>query len=84
MEIVIWGRMSNWVHETTEELFQFIKAYAAEHGFPPTIREMSAGCLISRTNVIRYLDKLEAMNRIHREPGVSRGITILNDDGSPA
>ncbi|MBZ0291669.1 MAG: hypothetical protein K8L99_03795 [Anaerolineae bacterium] len=74
--------MRNWTNDIADELLQFIKAYAAQHGFPPTIREMSAGCFMSRTNVIRYLDKLEATNRIQREPGIPRGIMILNDDES--
>ena len=72
--------MAYWTGEMTEEILQFIKDYAREHGYPPTIREIAQFCHTSRTNVLRYLDRLEKWRRIQREPGIPRGITILDKD----
>ena len=67
--------------ETSEEVFQFIRRYIVEKGFAPTIRDISDGCYMSATNVIRYLDKLEAKGRISREPNKPRSIHILPHEG---
>ncbi len=64
--------------ETSEDVYQFIRQYVAAHGYAPTIREISEGCFMSATNVIRYLDKLEAWGRISREPRKPRSISLLD------
>ncbi len=71
--------MSRWTEQVAEEVYQFIRAYKKAHGFPPSIRNIADHCLISRTNVIRYLDKLEKQELIRREPNIPRGITILDE-----
>ncbi len=60
----------------TEAVYDFIRAYIAEHGFGPSQQEIADGCYMSRPNVIRYLDKLEAWGRISREPGKARSIRL--------
>lgn len=61
----------------TERVYQCIREYTREHGYPPTLREIADCCYVSRGNVIRHLDKLEAQGRIAREPGRARSIRIL-------
>jgi repressor LexA len=72
--------MVNWTAETADEVYSFIRDYIRVQGYPPTIRNISDGCHMSRTNVIRYLDKLEAERRIRRDPGIPRGISLLHED----
>ncbi len=73
--------MANWSDELAQEVYDFICQYIEDHGYAPSIRDISKGCNMSRTNVIRYLDKLEAQSRIKRAFGVSRGISVLDDKG---
>ena len=61
-----------------EDLFAFICGYNRQFGYSPTMRELSESCFMSRTNLYRYLDKLEMQGRISRDAWVARGITILN------
>lgn len=67
--------------EISEEVYQFIRRYIAEHEFAPTIREISEGCYMSATNVIRYLDRLAARGRLNREPNKPRSIRLLDKKG---
>ncbi len=71
-------RKPNLNTQTLEELFTFLCQYERQFGYSPTLREMADGCFMSRPNVYRYLDYLEAQGRITRESGIARGITVLN------
>ena len=64
-----------------EEVYTVIRDYIARHGRPPTLREIGEACFMSTTNVLRYLDRLEAHGRIQRKRG-SRGITLLDNKGT--
>lgn len=72
----------NEVHDVAEQVYNFICAFIEEHTYPPTLQEIANGCYMSRTNVTRYVDRLEGMGRIARDPKRARGITLLNDDDS--
>ena len=65
---------------TTQIVFRFIKKYTDLHTHPPTIREIAEGCFISTSAVTRHLAYLEGEKKLIREPGKSRGITLLKDD----
>jgi len=65
----------------TQQVFNFICDFSAEHGFGPTQREIAEGCYISRSNVVRYLDQLEWQRCITREPGKARSIKVIRDCG---
>ncbi len=60
-----------------EEVYAFVRDYIARHGRPPTLREIGDACFMSTSNVLRYLDRLEARGRIQRKRG-SRGIILLD------
>ena len=64
-------------NELTEHIFTFICAYVAEHGYPPSQREIASGCYLSRSGVVLHLAKLVEQGRISREPHHARGISIL-------
>ena len=62
----------------TEIVYDFICSYLGTHGYPPSLREISANCFIGRSTVIHHLDQLEAHGRISRKPGRARSITMLD------
>ena len=67
-------------NEIVEQVYAYIRAYIQEHTYPPTLKEIAAAHYMSRTNITRYLDRLQGMGRIARDPGRSRGITLLDDE----
>ena len=60
----------------TEMVYDFICLYLETHGYPPSLREISANCYLGRSTVIHHLDQLEARGRISRKPGRARSITV--------
>ena len=66
-----------------KNIFDFIRKFLENAGYPPTIRDIQAGCGISSTSVVAYnLNILEQQGHIRRHSEVSRGIEMLY--GSPA
>lgn len=65
---------------TTQQVFRFVKKYTELHTHPPTLREIAEGCFLSTTAVTRHLTRLEEQGKLVREPGRSRGITLLKED----
>lgn len=64
-----------------EQLFEFIKKYQEDNGFPPTVREMCKAIKVSSTSTIfYYLNKLENSNRIKKNPNKNRALEIVNND----
>ncbi|MFP6651566.1 MAG: repressor LexA, partial [Dehalococcoidia bacterium] len=58
-----------------QDILEFIQEFMEEHQFPPTVRDIQAGCEISSTSVVDYnLHKLQQNNFLKRLPEVSRGI----------
>jgi repressor LexA len=56
----------------------FINRFLADKGYPPTVRDIQAGCKISSTSVVDYnLRILEREGYIRRHAEVSRGIELL-------
>lgn len=59
-------------------IIRFIDRFLAERGYPPTVRDIQAGCRISSTSVVDYnLNILEREGYIRRHAEVSRGIELL-------
>lgn len=62
-----------------EQIINFVREFLDDRGYPPTIRDIAAGCGISSTSVVAYnLDKLEQAGYIRRHSDISRGIKFLN------
>ena len=64
--------------QTLEDVYRFLCEYFRQFGYSPTMREVSEACYMSRPNMYRYLDQLQAQGRIARESRVARGITLIN------
>jgi len=61
-----------------QKIINFIRRFWVDQGYPPTVRDIMAGCGISSTSVVDYnLDILARDGRIRRHSGVSRGIELL-------
>ena len=60
-------------------MLDFIADFMDEHQFPPTVRDIQAGCAISSTSVVDYnLQILQREQYLRRLPEVSRGIELLD------
>jgi repressor LexA len=61
-----------------ERIINFVTEFLHDKGYPPTIRDIAAGCGISSTSVVAYnLNKLEQAGYIRRYSDISRGIKFL-------
>ena len=61
-------------------ILEFIKEFMRNHQFPPTVRDIQAGCEISSTSVVDYnLHILQRHGYLRRLPEVSRGIELLGE-----
>ncbi len=62
-----------------EKILDYLKQFAAEKGYAPSIREIGRACGISSTSVVKYnLNILQREGHIRRDPEVSRGIDIAS------
>jgi repressor LexA len=62
-----------------QSIMKYIDRFLSTNGYPPSIRDIQAGCDISSTSVVDYnLNILERKQYIRRHPEVSRGIELLH------
>lgn len=63
--------------ERQQRMYDFIRFFAEENQYPPTIREIGEAVGISSTSVVNYnLNKLVEAGLIERNKEVSRGIRV--------
>jgi repressor LexA len=61
-----------------QSILRFIRDFIREHDYPPSIRDIQDGCVISSTSVVDYnLKALERLGHIRRDREVSRAIEIV-------
>ncbi|MBN1953488.1 MAG: repressor LexA [Anaerolineae bacterium] len=61
-------------------IFHYIREFADERGYPPSIREIGQAIGISSTSVVNYnLERLEQHGLIERDRRQSRGLRISED-----
>ena len=61
-----------------QRIIKFIDRFLVDKGYPPTIRDIQAGCGISSTSVVDYnLNILENKGYLSRKADISRGIRML-------
>ncbi len=61
-----------------QEIFDFIKRYAAEHGYPPTVRDIGKAIgLTSSSTVHAHLANLEKAGLLRRDPTKPRALEVL-------
>jgi repressor LexA len=64
--------------EKQRHIIRFIDRFLADRGYPPTIRDIQAGCGLSSTSVVDYnLNVLEKKGYISRRADISRGLRLL-------
>ena len=65
--------------ERQAEILDYIGAYVADHGYPPTFRELSSACgMGSPSGASRMLQALERKGYLTRTSGLSRGLTLVS------
>jgi repressor LexA len=63
-----------------QEIFDFIKRYSGEHGYPPTVRDIGKAIgLTSSSTVHAHLANLEKVGLLRRDPSKPRAIEVLVD-----
>ena len=62
------------------EIFDYVKTYAREHGYPPRVREIGKAIgLTSSSSVHAHLANLEKLGVLKRDPTKPRAIEVLVD-----
>lgn len=62
------------------QIFEFIKSYTNDNGFPPSYREISAGVNIKSTNSVKkYVDRLVEKKLIVKHDNKSRSINYVQN-----
>ena len=62
------------------EIFDFIKRYSAEHGYPPTVRDIGKAIgLTSSSTVHAHLANLEKLGLVRRDPTKPRALELLGE-----
>ncbi len=60
------------------EIYTFINSYTNQHGYAPTVREISKGVYLSSNNAIcKHLDNLSQKGYLRHTPKTPRSIVIL-------
>jgi repressor LexA len=63
-----------------QEIFDYVKRYGVEHGYPPTVRDIGKAIgLTSSSTVHAHLANLEKVGLLRRDPTKPRAIEILVD-----
>jgi repressor LexA len=68
-----------------QEIFDFVKQYVGEHGYPPTVRDIGKAIgLASSSTVHAHLANLEKLGLLRRDPTKPRAIEVLKDKAKQA
>jgi repressor LexA len=61
-----------------QEIFDFIKRYSSDHGYPPTVRDIGKAIgLTSSSTVHAHLSNLEKLGLLRRDPTKPRALELL-------
>jgi repressor LexA len=68
-----------------QEIFEYVKRHGAEHGYPPTVRDIGKAIgLTSSSTVHAHLANLEKLGLLRRDPTKPRAIEVLVDKAKSA
>jgi repressor LexA len=63
-----------------QEIFDYVRKYVGEHGYPPTVRDIGKAIgLASSSTVHAHLANLEKLGVLRRDPTKPRAIEVLKD-----
>ena len=69
------------ISERQKIILEFIQDFIEVNDYPPTIRDIQAGCNISSTSVVSYnLDTLKETGYLDRNSEVSRGLKLTKNN----
>ena len=75
--------MARKITKRQQQIYDFIKEYQQEKGYPPSVREMAfAVGLSSPSTVHAHLSALEARGLLKRDATKPRALELFNEDGS--
>lgn len=75
--------MARKITKRQQQIYDFIRTYQAENGYPPSVREMAAAVgLSSPSTVHAHLSALEDHGLIKRNASKPRALEVFNEDGS--
>ena len=67
--------------KTRETIMDFIRKFCADHGYPPSVREIGAAVgLSSPATIHRHIGILEKEGKLRRDPHRQRALTILSQE----
>ena len=77
--------MARKITKRRQQIYDYIRSYQEEKGYPPSVREMAAAVgLSSPSTVHAHLNALEERGLIKRDRTKPRAIEVFNEDGSSA
>lgn len=75
--------MTRKITKRQQQIYDFIRSYQNEKGYPPSVREMAAAVgLSSPSTVHAHLSALEELGLIKRDATKPRALEVFNSDGS--
>ncbi len=75
--------MARKITKRQQQIYDFIKSYQQEKGYPPSVREMATAVgLSSPSTVHAHLSALEARGLIRRDKTKPRALELFNEDGT--
>lgn len=77
--------MARKISKRQQQIYDFIRSYQLEKGYPPSVREMAAAVgLSSPSTVHAHLSVLEEHGLIKRDATKPRALEVFNEDGTSA
>lgn len=75
--------MTRKITKRQQQIYDFIRSYQNEKGYPPSVREMAAAVgLSSPSTVHAHLNALEELGLIKRDATKPRALEVFNSDGT--
>lgn len=76
--------MTRKITKRQQQIYDFIRSYQTEKGYPPSVREMAAAVgLSSPSTVHAHLSALEAHGLIKRDKTKPRALEVFEQEGNP-
>ena len=76
--------MARMITTRKQQIYDFIRSYQTEKGYPPSVREMAAAVgLSSPSTVHAHLSALEAHGLIKRDKTKPRALEVFEQEGNP-
>ena len=69
--------MTKQDQQRAEKILAFVRSYSAEHGFPPSVREIALAVGLASTSAVHHhLTKLQEAGKLRKQATRSRALTL--------